>query len=263
MDIRMNTVLKHGEFTGLAPSYSRYRPCYCASVLSAVLALIDKPVAEIDAADVGAGTGIWTRALAARGLRTIVAVEPNDDMRQHGIQDSEATNIVWRQGSGEATGLANSSTDLLTMASSFHWVDFARGMEEFHRVLRPGGRFVALWNPRYLDDSPLFLEIEAKLNSLKPDIQRVSSGRSGITEQLTRKLWQLNGFSDVIYLEGRHQVEMTVEHYIGAWRSVNDVQVQLGAEKFRSFLDYVQEMLTGIEKMPVTYLTRAWAARRD
>ena len=255
-------VLTHGDFTGLASDYSKYRPAYSESVLTALLAMVCKRPEEIDAIDVGAGTGIWTRMLAGRRLRSVVAVEPNDDMRAHGIRDSENLVVGWRKGSGEETGLADASGDILTMASSFHWVDFDRGTREFHRVLRPGGRFVALWNPRYLDDSPELLDIESHLKTLNPDIRRVSSGRSGITERLTQLLWASPHFDDVVYLEGRQHRIMTIEQYLGVWRSVNDLQVQLGQERFARFLEYIRDRLKGRETIETTNLTRAWSARR-
>lgn len=254
--------LKHGEFTGLAEDYSAYRPGYAPSVLDAVLGLLGRPAASMDAADIGAGTGIWTRMVAARGFRSVTAVEPNDDMRTVGARDSRHLPIAWRQGKGEQTGLADASADLLSMASSFHWVDFARGLAEFHRVLRPGGRFVALWNPRLVEASPLLVEIEAMLNDLMPrDAKRVSSGRSGITQTLTEQLWASDLVDDVVYLEGRHVARQTPAQYIGAWRSVNDVQVQLGPAKFEAFLQAVARRLQGVEQVETTYLTRAWAAR--
>ncbi|MBF0305370.1 MAG: methyltransferase domain-containing protein [Alphaproteobacteria bacterium] len=258
----MTAALSHGDFSTLAGNYSKFRPGYCESVLTGLLALLGKPPAEIDAVDVGAGTGIWTRMMAARGLRSVVAVEPNDAMRDTGRRDGEGTGIVWRAGSGEETGLADACCDQLSMASSLHWVDFERGIREFHRVLRPGGRFVALWNPRFLADEPALLDIEAHLDTLKGDLRRVSSGRSGLAERLTGLLWASPLFEDVVYLEGRHSVTMSVDHHIGAWRSVNDVQVQLGPERFAQFLDWVRTRLAGRDTIEVTYLTRAWSARR-
>lgn len=258
----MTASLAHGDFSRLASDYSKYRPSYCESVLSALLALLDKPPGEVDAVDVGAGTGIWTRMLASRGLRSVTAIEPNDEMRDHGRRDTARTAIAWAGGSGEQTGLPDQSCDQLSMASSFHWVDFERGTREFHRVLRPRGRFVALWNPRFLDDSPELLDIEAHLTTLKSDVRRVSSGRSGIADRLTGLLWASPLFEDVVHLEGRHTVAMPIESYIGAWKSVNDVQVQLGPEKFARFLDFARDRLKGRETIEATYLTRAWSARR-
>ena len=255
--------LTHGDFTGLASDYSKYRPGYSESVLTGLLALVGKPPSEIDAVDVGAGTGIWTRMLAGRGLNSVIAVEPNDDMRAHGVADSKGLGIEWAKGNGEETGRPGGSADFLSMASSFHWVDFDRGVREFHRVLRPGGRFVALWNPRHLDGSPELLDIEAHLKTLNPEIKRVSSGRSGIADRMTELLWACPFFEDVVYLEGRQSRSMTIDQYLGVWRSVNDLQVQLGQQRFERFLDYIRDRLKGRETIETVNLTRAWSARRS
>lgn len=254
--------LKAGDFTGLAGDYSRHRPDYCPSVLNALLGLLNKPVGEIDFVDVGAGTGIWTRMVQARGVRSVTAVEPNEDMRTNGVADSTNMSIRWLAGSAEETGLPAGSCDWLSMASSFHWGDFGRATREFHRVLRPGGRFTALWNPRMVELNPMLAEIEAHLKTLRPHIKRVSSGRSGMTETLTAQLWDSPYFEDVVYTEGRHVIPMTRDRYMGAWRSVNDLRVQLGAEQFDAFLAFVEQRIHGLNVIEATYLTRAWSARR-
>jgi SAM-dependent methyltransferase len=148
------------------------------------------------------------------------------------------------------------------MASSFHWADFDQACAEFHRILRPGGLFVALWNPRFIEANPLLVEIEAQIARLKPDIRRVSSGRSGITERLTDMLSAKPQFTEVLYLEGRHSLRQTPEQYMGAWRSVNDLQVQLGPDLFRKFLDFTAQRIAGLASIETTYVTRAWTARR-
>lgn len=256
------TALKAGDFTGLAKDYSLNRPDYSQSVLNAILGLLPKPHREIDFVDVGAGTGIWTRMVHDKGVKSATAVEPNADMRGMGASDSANTAIKWLPGSGENTKLPSSCCDWLSMASSFHWVDFARATQEFHRMLRPGGYFTALWNPRLIELNPLLVEIEAHLDTLRPNIKRVSSGRSGITETLTEQLNDSPYFEDVVYIEGRHTIEMSPERYLGAWRSVNDLRVQLGNEKFTAFLEFVENRISGYDSISAAYLTRSWSARR-
>lgn len=258
----MTTTLKAGDFTGLATDYSQHRPDYSPSVLRALLGLLGKPTSEVDFVDVGAGTGIWTRMVHDAGVRSATAIEPNEDMRNNGFADSQHTSVRWLAGSAEATGLPSGSADWLSMASSFHWANFDTATQEFHRVLRPGGRFTALWNPRLIEVNPLLVEIEAHLDTLRPNIKRVSSGRSGITETLTEQLWASPCYEDVVYLEGRHIIEMPPARYLGAWRSVNDLRVQLGPEKFDAFLDFVEKRIAGLKVIKATYLTRAWSARR-
>ncbi|MGH7754847.1 MAG: class I SAM-dependent methyltransferase, partial [Vulcanimicrobiaceae bacterium] len=203
--------MKHGDFTALAGDYAKFRPGYAPQVATAVLGFVGRDPAGIDAADIGAGTGIWTRILAARGLRSVVGVEPNDEMRAQAIETSCGTGITWVKGWAEATGLPDGSADLVSMASSFHWAGFDRACDEFWRILRPGGVFVALWNPRLIEANPLLVEIEAEIARLKPDVRRVSSGRSGITEQLSENLSAKPQFTDVLYLEARHSVDQTPE----------------------------------------------------
>lgn len=63
----MTPTLKAGDFTGLANDYAEHRPDYCSSVLNALIGLLQKPAFEFDFVDVGAGTGIWTRAVNSTG----------------------------------------------------------------------------------------------------------------------------------------------------------------------------------------------------
>jgi SAM-dependent methyltransferase len=253
--------IKHGNFDSLAGDYAQYRPGYAPTVVTAVLALVGRPAAEIDAVDVGAGTGIWTRMLAARNLHSITAVEPSDEMRRNGMLTPE-NKITWRKGAAEDTGLPSGAYDLVSMASSFHWTDFDKACAEFQRMLRPGGRFVALWNPRMVELNPLLVEIEEEITRLNPAVKRVSSGRSGLPDRLTGMLWAKPGFDDVVYMEARHSATQTPAQYMGAWRSVNDLRVQLGPDLFDKFLDFVERKTGHLKAIETTYLTRAWAARR-
>lgn len=252
----------HGDFTTLAEKYSAYRPDYSVSVLNAILGIINKPRAEIDIADVGAGTGIWSRMLAATGCRSVVAVEPNDEMRKMGEAHPNNGRLKWFKGSGEATTLADESCDLISMASSFHWVDFEKGTTEFCRALKSNGYFVALWNPRFINDNPVLVDIENKIYELSPNVKRVSSGKSAFVDDLSQKLENCALFSEVVYLQGKHQITMTAEQYIGAWESVNDVRVQMGEENFATFMNYVKSTVTPLGKIACTYLTRAWVAKK-
>jgi SAM-dependent methyltransferase len=218
---------------------------------------------KLEAVDVGAGTGIFSRMLSDAGFSTVRAVEPNDAMREQGASGSRGTDIDWTDGSGGDTGLGDQVCDLVTMASSFHWVDFDAGCKEFHRILRPGGHFAALWNPRLVEQNPLLQEVEELLSQIAPNLKRVSSGRAKFTTDLTERLNASGWFKDVVYVEGRHIQSFTPSEYLGVWRSVNDVQVQLGKDRFGLFLERVAELVDGFETIETTYLTRAWCAQRS
>jgi len=252
-----------GDYTGLAEDYGRHRPDYSRSVVEAAMGLLAKPREKIRAADIGAGTGIFTGMLADLGVGQICAIEPNDDMRRVGESQSYPIAIKWLPGNAEKTGLAENSCDWISMASSFHWADFDKAIAEFHRILSPGGRFVCLWNPRIIKDNPILEEIEAYLYRLKPGLNRVSSGKSGLTDGLTERLQMSKYLDDVVYFEGTHVIEMPPQRYVGVWKSVNDVRVQLGDQDFAKFLAFIEEKSEHSGTISCTYLTRAWSARNQ
>lgn len=97
-------------------------------------------------ADVGSGTGIFTRLLLDAGAR-VFAVEPNDAMR--GAAESEfraLANFTSMKGTAEATGLDDRCVSLVTCAQAFHWFDHAAARREFMRVLAAGGWCALVWN---------------------------------------------------------------------------------------------------------------------
>jgi ubiquinone/menaquinone biosynthesis C-methylase UbiE len=177
-----------GDFTHLAQQYAKYRPGYSETVLRAILGVINPQQRDIHCVDVGAGTGIWTRLLAKQLNQSIIAIEPNDAMRAEGQVENGVLDIIWRKGAAEQTGLPNQSVDLVSMASSFHWADFDRATQEFHRILKPDGYFLILWNPRHLENNPLLLDIEQYIFKLNPAINRISSGKSKHIDEITKKL---------------------------------------------------------------------------
>jgi ubiquinone/menaquinone biosynthesis C-methylase UbiE len=258
-------MMKHGDFTELAGNYAKYRPGYSRFVAETVIRSCrahgrkQRPVV----ADVGAGTGIWSRMLAEQGAK-VTAVEPNEAMRAEGEKASSpgaAKTIAWVNGSAERTTLPQGHFDLVCMASSFHWTDFDRAVAEFKRILVPEGVFAALWNTRHYESNPVLLNIEKKLHSLMPDMQRVSSGRSEFCDSLTQRLLDCGLFADVLYLEGLHTERQSREHYIGLWESVNDVRVQAGPERFSAFIEYIRREVDQIPYIDAQYKTRAWLAR--
>jgi ubiquinone/menaquinone biosynthesis C-methylase UbiE len=219
------------------------------------------PANELDVADVGAGTGKLTTHLIDLGFRSLVAVEPNDAMRSEGVSDTVGSNVRWSKGAGEATGLPDSSADWILMGSSFHWVNLEQGLAEFHRVLRPGGMFTAVWNPRDLQRSPLQAKIDTKVKEMVPGLKRVSSGGSSTQDWLTL-LVSTGHFRNALFVEARHEEVMSFERYLGVWQSVNDIQVQAGADRWQEILQMIQNEIDGMKELVVPYTTRAWIAWR-
>ncbi|MDC3096459.1 class I SAM-dependent methyltransferase, partial [Alphaproteobacteria bacterium] len=218
--------IKLGDFSKLATSYSNNRPNYSKFVLNKILKLLSNDFSEFDVADVGAGTGIWTRMLNENKFRSITAIEPNNEMRHVGQLETKFLDINWINGSAENTTLKKNSINWVTMASSFHWTDPKKSTEEFNKILKSKGYLTILWNPRVFEKGSLLEQIENYLYSLKPDLKRVSSGKHFIYEDF--KNYFEKYFESPIYYEGNHKINMTKERYINIWMSVNDIRFQLG-----------------------------------
>ena len=251
--------MKRGDFTNLAEDYARYRPSYNKHVVNVILGSTKKRLKDIKAADVGAGTGIFTKCLMDAGVKNVSAIEPNDEMRKNG-KNFLGGDINFLSGSAEKTGLKSKEFDLVTMASSFHWPQTTKALEEFTRILSPKGVFSAIWNPRLTERSFIESEIQDLLAKKYNVVSRVSSGLSGITLELREILANYEAFQSVIYVDSVDVVRRSHEEYLGAWRSVNDIQSQLGKEKFAKFIMDVNDIICKQEYVEVHYLTRAWIA---
>ena len=101
--------MQQGDFTQLAKHYHN-RVGYSLTVLKTLLHEAQKINANPSVVDVGAGTGKLTENLLQLGLK-VVAVEPNDAMREEGKKYTAKSGAEWCKGSGEHTGLPDNSFD--------------------------------------------------------------------------------------------------------------------------------------------------------
>jgi adenylylsulfate kinase-like enzyme/ubiquinone/menaquinone biosynthesis C-methylase UbiE len=258
-----NQLMHAGDFSELAESYAKFRPNYSTLVRQALVQHTNMVLGESCVADVGAGTGIWTKMLADINLKC-VAVEPNDAMRQQGenFTNAQKTSVQWHKGSGEETGLETASVNWVTMASSFHWVRRQDGLAEFSRILKPNGHLTVLWNPREIEKGTIFDEIEELIKRMLPDLKRVSSGASHHSQDYHKILTSTGHFKDVLLMEATHEMTMSKDRYLGIWRSVNDIQRQAGTALFEKLLQAISDLIGQEEDMLVPYKTRAWTAQK-
>lgn len=251
-----------GDFTKLAKHYVN-RPGYSTNLLSIIRnhIMIDNNVKNIVIADVGAGTGKLTENLFQIGLSGF-AVEPNDAMRAEGIAAFDGIKeFEWKKGSAENTGLADNSVDWVIMGSSFHWTDSIRALEEFYRILKPGGFFTAIWNPRDIEKSELHTKIENNIKAMVPDLKRVSSGSAKNMQGMESTMMSSGLFKDLFFMEAPHIEVMSKERYIGAWMSVNDIQVQAGEARFKQIIEMIEDEIKSLEDVKVPYKSRAWTVK--
>ncbi|GAA3872212.1 class I SAM-dependent methyltransferase [Streptomyces sp. NPDC003328] len=131
------------SFDAAAAQYAANRPSYPPVLFDTLEELAGRPLAGARVVDIGAGTGIATGLLHARGA-DVVAVEPGDGMAAEFRRGLPGVPLL--RGDGNALPLATSSADFLTYAQAWHWTDPARSVPEALRVLRPGGALALWWN---------------------------------------------------------------------------------------------------------------------
>ncbi|NEA65477.1 class I SAM-dependent methyltransferase [Streptomyces sp. SID12488] len=136
------------SFNAAAAQYAANRPSYPPALFDAIEELAGRPLTGSRVVDVGAGTGIATTLLHARGAE-VIAVEPGDGMAAQFRRTHPGIPIV--RGNGNNLPLADNSADLLTYAQAWHWTDPALAAPEAVRVLRPGGALALWWNTYALD----------------------------------------------------------------------------------------------------------------
>jgi SAM-dependent methyltransferase len=132
------------RFAGRSRAYAAARPGYPPAAISTVVADLAPGAAAVD---LGCGTGIAARQLAAAGL-SVTGVEPEPSMRQAAIDSG----VRCLDGTAEAIPLPDRSVDLATAFQSFHWFEPHAAIAEIARILRPGGRVALVWNLRESSD---------------------------------------------------------------------------------------------------------------
>jgi SAM-dependent methyltransferase len=135
------------RFSSRVQDYQRFRPGYPAGVVELLrneCGLSERSVV----ADIGSGTGIFSRLLLETGAE-VIGVEPNLEMRHAGEEFLAAyPRFQSVAGTAEATGLAESSIDLMTAAQAAHWFGLEQARREFRRTLKPAGWVALIWNDR-------------------------------------------------------------------------------------------------------------------
>lgn len=162
------------RFSSRVGDYVRWRPSYppaAASLLARECGLGPDSIV----ADIGSGTGFFTRLLLDSGA-SVFAVEPNPAMRA-AAEESLASEPRFHSvaGAAEQTTLAPASCSLVTAAQAFHWFDRARARAEFQRILRPSGWIVLAWNERRTSGSPFLEAYEDLLLRWCPEYPRVAA----------------------------------------------------------------------------------------
>ncbi|WNQ11936.1 class I SAM-dependent methyltransferase [Paenibacillus aurantius] len=184
------------RFSNRVDTYVLYRPSYPKEALDYLYGPVGfTPESEI--ADIGAGTGIFSRLLLERGSR-VLAVEPNGAMREAAektLGDEPRYQSV--AATAEETGLPDGAVDHITCAQSFHWFDRTAARKEFHRILKPGGKVALIWNSRLTGGTPFLEGYESLLHRYGTDYEKV--GHKNLSEATLASFFKEHSMQRVVF----------------------------------------------------------------
>jgi len=222
-------------------SYIKTR-CADPRIVDAIVKLLGLPGGSL-VADIGAGTGNYTNALADRGYR-VAAVEPPAVMRN---QATPHQNVTWLDGDAEQLPLADGSVDAVTCTlASHHFPNLAQAFREIDRVANNGplliftfdysrldcpwfgGYFPTIWNAAVSSISPLPDSVE---------LMKVITERT--VEIVPLKL--PSDLKDMFLLAGWQRLEVYLDPNVRAGMSIfatgNDADIAAGVARLQSDLE--------------------------
>ena len=225
------------RFAGKADIYKKFRPTYPKEFIDYLysdIGFTDKSVI----ADIGSGTGIFSRLLLEQGS-FVYCVEPNEDMRRVAEQDlSEYKNFVSVNAPAENTGLKDNSVDFITAAQAAHWFDREAFKSECRRVLKPGGKVAFVWNIRDFES-----EIVKKDHAIR---EKYCVDRKGLGDKNgPTKDYMLDFFADKIREEKnfRNDLRLDRENFIGRNLSASYApQEETNPEKYHGLVCELGEL---------------------
>ncbi len=246
------------DYTKHAKYYS-YRPNYAPKTIDMLITLASgEKAGNLKVADIGAGTGNLSIMLLERGCE-VVSVEPNDAMREIGIERTKGAKIEWVRATGVDSTLQSGSFDWVTFGSSFNVMDRTEALKEAHRLLKGNGYFSCMWNHRDLND-PIQQKAENAILSIVPNYTR------GVRREDQRPIIEAHKefFDNIIYIEEDFYFHQSLENYILAWQSVKnpywDLETKEGQEIFDKITAKMREVLP--QEFDIKYTTRCWSARK-
>ena len=103
-------------------------------IVKTIINLLNLPQGSI-IADIGAGTGGYTQALANQGF-SVYAVEPSSVMR---TQAQKHPQVKWFSGYAEALPLPDKSVDaVISILTIHHFSNLEKSFQEMHRIVKSG-----------------------------------------------------------------------------------------------------------------------------
>ncbi|KAJ6466928.1 S-adenosyl-L-methionine-dependent methyltransferase [Mycena sanguinolenta] len=220
-----------GFAKGTNELYNKARGEYEPKVLSQLRAAI-QPLEPLNVVEIGAGTGLFARALLAheewKSVRNFSAVDPSEGMRETFAKYTKDDRVVLSEGTFAETGVEDGWADLIVIAQAFHWcLEHEAAATEFARILKPGGVLALTW-VREDADTPWLDEFRKRVQRDEKD---TPSSRTGFWRQLFTTPAYTKSFAPPEEGGFRYRNPGTIDGLVSAGLSSSRIVVLTDAEK--------------------------------
>lgn len=207
-------------YDSIGQFYSKFRLPDSRIVDSLLNLLQLKPESII--ADIGAGTGGYSRVIAEQGF-FIRAIEPSLVMRKQSIKHSR---VQWFTGFAENIPLPTSSVDAaISILATHHFANLDKALQEMNRVTKTGAIAILTFDPRlgkkfWLNDYFPFIWEDAK--RVFPPLSDIATLIQNITQRTVEvsTLMLPHDLSDMFLAAGWRQPEVYLNPEVRASMSV-------------------------------------------
>ncbi|KAH0826988.1 hypothetical protein J3R83DRAFT_4647 [Lanmaoa asiatica] len=174
MSTRVHTVAQVGFAAGTNEFYDRARPSYPPDSVRFIKKVADSS-APLNVVEIGAGTGLFTRALLADNddetkIASLKAIEPSVGMRQVFQQRVSHESVTISHGTFDNVPTVKNrlgrSNHHRTGLLAFHWCpNYGKACAEFARILKPNGAVAFIWNLENRDGAGWVAQIRDRIET--------------------------------------------------------------------------------------------------
>lgn len=196
-------------FNALSDDYDSYRPPYPEALYAWLTDRLGLARSS-RIADIACGTGKSTMPWCAVSDH-ITGLELASGMLFHARRRAAEAGcrVSWIQARAESSGMFSASQDLVTVAQAFHWLG-PEAVDEFARVLRPGGALAIYWNIPDTE-APHARALLRLIQAFNPDYEPIYDTFDRTAERLAAH----GAFDPVETRDFHHVVRYSLEEYLG------------------------------------------------
>jgi len=229
--------------------YNRVRPSYPSEAISALhAALRGKPPYNI--VELGAGTGIFTRALLAHpefkgdAVKELKAVEPSSGMRDTFSKNVHDNRVSIIDGTFDNTHVEDHWADAIVVAQAWHWcTDYDKAVIELARVLKPDGLAFFIWNHSDYERAASWMKQAQAIYARSG----TDSSREGFWRKTFSEPSYIANFDEPEELAFTHEVQTSIQNALDSAKSISHVAILDDAKKekiideLRSIIDNAKD----------------------